>query len=150
MTTFEIIATILIAAALFLLVRGAVKLIDLEQQLTDSENDADTYAREVVEVKTELEKTKDKYRSLVNDYNLLDSFKKLTKYGDVGTYHIVKDNAKADVNVVKRFDSIRNWFVIKSFHYGDAEEECQAWLEAEDLIDALNGRIGWRVKEEIG
>lgn len=151
MTTFEIIATILIAAALFLLVRGAVKLIDLEQQLTDSENEADTYAREVGEVKTQLEAAKkdvEKLQSRVFDEIVaLNSTDEDYTIGQGESCYLVKR-----IFAMPRGQDLE--VTIKRFGYDndDYADGAMALRDAHDLLAALKDKIGWRVakKESIG
>lgn len=146
MTPYSTIVTVLLVAAIVAIVKLVIKVINLHDENTRSEKDADRYAGELAATKTRLEKAREENEKL-------DLFRcKATSDTNFKCYIITHRKFHQDVNAfhVVRYMTDGDHIIIKSFIYGihDKEDMEHARLEAEDLLDALNGKIGWR--ESIG
>lgn len=149
MTPYSTIVTVLLIAAIVAIVKLIIKAINLYDELMRSEQDADRYAKELAEVKTQLEKARKEIGSL-NHFHIAATSDTLYKH-----YTIIHRKFLQDANAfhVVRFMPDGDHIIIKTFTYDyhDKEEMEHARIEAEDLLDALNGKVGWRVsKEDIG
>lgn len=142
MTPYQIIAAVLLIAAIVAIVRLTIKVINLHDELTRSEQDADTYAKELAKVKTQLEKARKEIDKL-ELFHIGATSETVYKH-----YTIIHRKFHQDANAfhVVRFMPDGDHIIIKTFTYDihDKEEMEHARLEAEDLLDALNGKVGWR------
>lgn len=148
MTPYSTIVTILLIAALVAIVKLTIKVNNLHDELTRSEQDADNYAKELAKVKTQLDKECSKVKELADRCCELCRFASFVSNNtEKEPYSISEQHYMANFDT---FDVIytahdRN-VVVKSFRYdtGDEADKDLARLEAEDLLDALNGKVGWR------
>lgn len=132
----NILAVLLIALAIFVIVRGSRNIKYLKHELADAEKDADTYARELAFTKEDYEDLEYACQNHINGTYSLE-YKGLCKF------QIIRHTCD--------YHGKEHKIVIKTFPYQlDGEDRELARLEAEDLLDALNGKIGWRVNEDIG
>lgn len=154
MTPYSFTVTVLLTAAIVAIVKLTIKVINLHDELTCSEQEADTYAKELAKVKTQLEKAYSKVKELAGCCCELNRFASFVSNNiEKEPYLISEQHYMANFDT---FDVIYaahdHNVVVRSFRY-DTEDEADkdlARLEAEDLLDALNGKVGWRVKEDKG
>lgn len=129
MTPYSTIATVLLVAAIVAIVKLAIKVINLHDELTHTEQDADAYKDEYVQIK-------DTYADLL-----------IALATPLQRYEICCIGTTLFVNRLFRLGNKDFKVAVKQFNATDDEDLDHAKLEAEDLLDALNGKIGWRINE---